>query len=159
MERDIEERLPEFQELVINLQCVLWPFPPVYQLTLLCARNSETPALWQAPNLRRRLLEDFAKYDAIAKRIRTLRCVPGSSQDRVQVAILNRANLFLQRNMFPLQVRPLNLDLWVETTHRIIILRSLTSAIPTRNSISLSELLSYIHLKLGTDNGREIAQW
>ena len=78
------------------------------------ARTSEAPALRQASSSRKRLLEDFANYDAIAKRIRTLQCVPGSSQDRVQTAILNRANLFLQRNMFPLQVRASNPSIGVD---------------------------------------------
>ena len=61
----------------------------------------------EASAARKRLLEAFAEYDAISKRIRRLPCPdgPGSSQDRVQAAILNRANIFLQKNMFPLQVR------------------------------------------------------
>ncbi len=59
----------------------------------------------EAAAARKRLLEAFAQYDALAKRIRKLPCPPGSSQDRIQAAILNRANLFLQKHMFPLQVR------------------------------------------------------
>jgi len=60
----------------------------------------------EASNARKRLLEAFAEYDALSKRIRNLPCPsgPGSSQDRVQMAVLTRANLFLQKNMFPLQV-------------------------------------------------------
>jgi hypothetical protein len=59
----------------------------------------------QASSLRKQLLEAFSQYDAIAKRIKGLRTSgPGSSQEKVQIAIANRATLFLQRNMFPLQV-------------------------------------------------------
>lgn len=58
----------------------------------------------EASAARKRLLDSFADYDALSKRIRTLPCPPGSPQDRVQLAILTRANLFLQKNMFPLQV-------------------------------------------------------
>lgn len=55
--------------------------------------------------MRKRLMEAFSQYDGVAKRIRKLPCPngPGSSQDRVQMAIMTRANLFLQRNMVPLQ--------------------------------------------------------
>ena len=60
----------------------------------------------EATTARKRLLEAFAQYDAIAKRIRKLSCAPGSSQDRIQAAIIGRANNFLQKNMFPLQVCP-----------------------------------------------------
>ncbi|KAG6893732.1 hypothetical protein C0993_000424, partial [Termitomyces sp. T159_Od127] len=55
---------------------------------------------------RKRLLEAFAQYDALAKRIRKLPCPVGSSADQVQSSIMNRANLFLQKNMFPLQSLP-----------------------------------------------------
>ena len=60
----------------------------------------------EATAIRKRLLESFSEYDAIAKRIQKLSCPggPGSSQARLQAAILTRANLFLQKNMFPLQV-------------------------------------------------------
>jgi rabenosyn-5 len=59
----------------------------------------------QASSLRKQLLEAFSQYDAIAKRIKGLRTSgTGSSQEKVQIAIANRATLFLQRNMFPLQV-------------------------------------------------------
>lgn len=57
---------------------------------------------------RKRLLDSFAQYDKLSKRIRALPCPngPGSSQDRVQAAIMTRANIFLQKNMFPLQSLP-----------------------------------------------------
>jgi hypothetical protein len=60
----------------------------------------------EASAARKRLLDSFARYDKISKKIRGLQCPggPGSSQDRVQMAIMTRANLFLQKNMFPLQV-------------------------------------------------------
>jgi rabenosyn-5 len=61
----------------------------------------------EASAARKRLLEAFSQYDALSKRIRQLPCPngQGSSQYRVQMAIHTRANIFLQQNMFPLQVR------------------------------------------------------
>jgi rabenosyn-5 len=70
--------------------------------------NDERPTV-EASAARKRLVEAFAHYDTAAKRIRNLPCAMGSSQDRIQTAILTRANLFLQKNMFPLQVRPSHL--------------------------------------------------
>ncbi|OSD08660.1 hypothetical protein PYCCODRAFT_1429722 [Trametes coccinea BRFM310] len=87
LEKEIEDELPIFQELMISLS------------------KQERPAP-EASAARKRLLEAFAQYDALAKRIRKLPCAPGSSQDRVQNAILTRANLFLQKHMFPLQSLP-----------------------------------------------------
>jgi rabenosyn-5 len=59
----------------------------------------------EASAARKRLLEAFAQYDALAKRIRALPTSgPGSSQDRVLAAVHTRANVFLQKHMFPLQV-------------------------------------------------------
>ncbi|KAL1762268.1 hypothetical protein FB107DRAFT_285672 [Schizophyllum commune] len=87
LEHEIEEYLPQFQELLLTLS------------------HDDQPTK-EASIARKRLLEAFAQYDALAKRIRKLPCPcgPGSSQDRVQAAILNRASAFLQKNMFPLQV-------------------------------------------------------
>lgn len=59
----------------------------------------------EASAARKRLLDAFAQYDALAKRIRALPTSgPGSSQDRVLAAVHTRANVFLQKHMFPLQV-------------------------------------------------------
>jgi rabenosyn-5 len=59
----------------------------------------------EASAARKRLLDAFAQYDALAKRIRVLPTSgPGSSQDRVLAAVHTRANIFLQKHMFPLQV-------------------------------------------------------
>lgn len=52
------------------------------------------------------MLDSFADYDALSKRIQALPCPPGSSQERVQAAIRMRANIFLQQHMFPLQALP-----------------------------------------------------
>lgn len=89
IEKEIEDALPQFQELMLSLN------------------NDERPSP-EALAARKRLLEAFAQYDAVAKRIRKLPCKggPGSSQDRVQQAIVTRANIFLQKNMFPLQALP-----------------------------------------------------
>ncbi|KAF8078070.1 FYVE zinc finger-domain-containing protein [Lyophyllum atratum] len=89
LEQEIEESLPQFQELVLSLS------------------HNDQPTK-EASATRKRLLEAFAQYDGLAKRMRKLPCPngPGSSQDRVQVAIMTRASLFLQKNMFPLQSLP-----------------------------------------------------
>lgn len=87
LEKEIEEWLPQFQELLSTLS------------------NDSQPTK-EASAARKRLLDAFAEYDALSKRIRNLPCPPGSSQDRVQLAILTRANIFLQKNMFPLQFIP-----------------------------------------------------
>ncbi|KAF8163182.1 FYVE zinc finger-domain-containing protein [Crassisporium funariophilum] len=89
LETDIEESLPKFQELLLSL-------------------NHNDQPTKEASAARKRLLESFAQYDKLSKKIRTLPCPngPGSSQDRVQMAIMTRASLFLQKYMFPLQVVP-----------------------------------------------------
>ncbi|KAK7693695.1 hypothetical protein QCA50_003266 [Cerrena zonata] len=89
LEKEIEEALPQFQELVLSLS------------------NEERPAP-EASAARKRLLDAFGQYDALAKRIQRIPCPggPGSSQSRVQAAIIARANNFLQKNMFPLQALP-----------------------------------------------------
>jgi rabenosyn-5 len=65
--------------------------------------SSDSPPSKEATTARKRILDDFASYDAISKRIRKIPCSPGGSQDRIQLAIRTRADLFLQKNMFPLQ--------------------------------------------------------
>ncbi|KAJ7074293.1 FYVE zinc finger-domain-containing protein [Mycena amicta] len=87
LEREIEDSLPQFQELILTL-------------------NHDSQPTKDASAARKRLLEAFAQYDSIAKRIRNLPTPNGGSQDRVQIAVMTRANLFLQKNMFPLQSLP-----------------------------------------------------
>ncbi|KAJ7593040.1 FYVE zinc finger-domain-containing protein [Mycena floridula] len=87
LEKELEDSLPQFQELLLSLN------------------QDETPTK-EAAAARKRLLEVFAQYDALAKRIRKLPCPQGSSQDRIQMAVMTRANLFLQKHMFPLQSLP-----------------------------------------------------
>ncbi|KAH7889998.1 FYVE zinc finger-domain-containing protein [Phlebopus sp. FC_14] len=87
LEKEIEESIPQFQELLLTLS------------------NDSQPTK-EASAARKRLLDAFTEYDALSKRIHKIPCAPGSSQDRVQLAILTRANLFLQKNMFPLQSLP-----------------------------------------------------
>ena len=109
IEKEIEDSLPQFQELILSLKFVLY-YSPSSRLILISFRcsNDERPTA-EASAARKRLVEAFAHYDTAAKRIQGLPCARGSSQDRVQTAILTRANLFLQKNMFPLQVRVLSL--------------------------------------------------
>ncbi|XP_006458227.1 hypothetical protein AGABI2DRAFT_115236 [Agaricus bisporus var. bisporus H97] len=89
LEKEIEDALPQFQELLLAL-------------------NQDGNPTKEASAARKRLLEAFAQYDALAKKIKQLPCPngPASSQGRIQAAILMRANLFLQKNMFPLQSLP-----------------------------------------------------
>ncbi|KAJ7491293.1 FYVE zinc finger-domain-containing protein [Mycena latifolia] len=89
LEKEIEDSLPQFQELILTL-------------------NHDSQPTKEASAARKRLLEAFAQYDSLAKRIRNLPTTngPGSSQERVQIAVMTRANLFLQKNMFPLQSLP-----------------------------------------------------
>lgn len=54
--------------------------------------------------MRKELLDMFGEYDRVAKRIKAIPATPGSSQDRVQKAIVTRASLFLQQHMLPLKV-------------------------------------------------------
>jgi len=86
LEHEIEEYVPQFQKLILSLS----------------HHNQPTK---ETSSMRKRLMAAFAQYDVLAKRIRKLPCQsgPGSSQDRVQMAVMIRANLFLQMNMVPLQ--------------------------------------------------------
>ncbi|KAI0724038.1 FYVE zinc finger-domain-containing protein [Cerioporus squamosus] len=97
LEKEIEEELPLFQR---SSSTSAFAHP-----CLLRSSKQERPTP-EAAAARKRLLEAFAQYDALAKRIRKLPCPPGSSQERIQAAIISRANLFLQKNMFPLQTLP-----------------------------------------------------
>ena len=104
LENEIEESLPQFQELLMTLKCVDSPSLRRSVLTTSPSQNDQPTK--EAMAARRRLLDAFAQYDKLSKQIHALPCPggPGSSQDRVQMAILSRANIFLQKNMFPLQV-------------------------------------------------------
>ncbi|KAH7107497.1 hypothetical protein BKA62DRAFT_610430 [Auriculariales sp. MPI-PUGE-AT-0066] len=89
VESEIEASLPAFQDMVIGL-----------------GSNADTPRSAEAKATRKRLVDAFADYDALSKRIQALPCAEGSSQERVQSAIRTRANLFLQQHMIPLQALP-----------------------------------------------------
>lgn len=105
LEQEIEDALPKFQELVYALKYA--PTIDIYSARFIdinAASHDDQPTK-EASAARKRLLEAFAQYDALAKRIKELPCPNGSwsSQSRIQLAIAMRASLFLQRNMFPLQ--------------------------------------------------------
>ncbi|KAK2467011.1 hypothetical protein APHAL10511_001269 [Amanita phalloides] len=89
LEREIEMALPNFQDLILSL-------------------SHNDPPTKEASTMRKRLLEAFTQYDALSKRILQLPCPngPRGSQFRVQSAVLARANIFLQKNMFPLKSLP-----------------------------------------------------
>ncbi|KAK0550298.1 carboxypeptidase Y-deficient [Tilletia horrida] len=136
LQREIEESLPEFHEMVLGLQ--------KHDASTTLGSSARTTLKLQrdAASARKQLLANFAAYDALAKRIRTLptpgsvaraaaakmQANPGTTsqrvnkkfdlsagiaagniddpQERVQLAIWTTANLFLQKNMFPLQTLP-----------------------------------------------------
>lgn len=105
VQKEIEQSLPEFQEMVLGLQ-----------------KHDQTAALGSsiranielqrdAVSARKQLLANFATYDELAKRIRALPVgdkdsAGDAAQERIQHAIFTRANLFLQQNMLPLQSLP-----------------------------------------------------
>lgn len=108
LEKDIEDALPQFQELVLSFSfarfsLLLYLNPDKSHSTSNSSQNAPSTTM------RKRLLDSFGEYDRLAKRIGQLPVPRGGSQDRVQSAILMRANLFLQKNMFPLQVRAVHL--------------------------------------------------
>ncbi|KAM0753604.1 hypothetical protein T439DRAFT_322497 [Meredithblackwellia eburnea MCA 4105] len=87
LQTEIEDSLPEFQELVLGVQ------KPS------AVHTSTPPSATAALHLRKRLLTNLASYDTISKRIRDLPLTegggPGGAQDRLQRAIAARAALFL----------------------------------------------------------------
>ncbi|KAE8267260.1 hypothetical protein A4X09_0g5077 [Tilletia walkeri] len=122
LQREIEESLPEFHEMVLGLQ------KHDASTTLGSSARSTLRLQRDAAQARKQLLANFAAYDALAKRIRNLptptsvsraaalkmngggkevvTVVVDDPQERVQLAIWTNANLFLQKNMFPLQTLP-----------------------------------------------------
>lgn len=58
----------------------------------------------QLVTLRKTLLENFASYDALAKKLKTLPCAKGSAQEKLQINIGIMAGGFLSSEMGGLQV-------------------------------------------------------
>lgn len=126
LQKEIEQSLPEFQEMILGLQkhdaaAALGTadqeeshdplLQPVQNETLsiaaIKAKNRTTLALQRdAAQARKQLLANFANYDLIAKKIRNLNDEGNASLARLKVAIWTQANTFLQANMFPLQNLP-----------------------------------------------------
>ncbi|MCO5565432.1 hypothetical protein L7F22_019105 [Adiantum nelumboides] len=127
LQKEIEQSLPEFQEMILGLQkhdaaAALGTsdqqdeshdplLQPVQSETLsmaaIKAKNRTTLALQRdAAQARKQLLANFANYDLIAKKIRNLDDEGNASLARLKVAIWTQANTFLQANMFPLQNLP-----------------------------------------------------
>ncbi|EPQ29642.1 uncharacterized protein PFL1_02862 [Pseudozyma flocculosa PF-1] len=108
VQKDIEESLPEFQEMVLGLQ------KHDHTAALGSSAKANIELQRDAAQARKQLLANFATYDELAKRIRKLPAPAsegggGSSdaaQERVQQAIWTKANLFLQQNMLPLRSLP-----------------------------------------------------
>lgn len=128
LQKEIEQSLPEFQEMVLGLQKqdaaaalgtvgetvpedILSPgrteSSSPSALTALKAKSKNSLALQRdAAQARKQLLANFANYDLTAKKIRNLDDQGNASLARVKLAIWAKANLFLQQNMFPLQSLP-----------------------------------------------------
>ncbi|PFH50690.1 hypothetical protein AMATHDRAFT_144503 [Amanita thiersii Skay4041] len=120
LENEIEASLPQFHELLQTLS------------------HNDKPTK-EASAIRKRLLEAFAQYDALSKKIYQLPCPSGpkSSSYRVQAAILSRANFFLQKNMFPLKSLPTTQQIKVPLQED-----STSSAVaPTNEDAELAERL------------------
>ncbi|KAK4058755.1 carboxypeptidase Y-deficient [Microbotryomycetes sp. JL221] len=87
LEKEIDDVLPEFQELVLGLQ------KPASVST------HSRPSAAAAEVMRKRLLTSLASYDTISRRVRDLPLsegsMPGGSQDRLQRAIAARGSMFL----------------------------------------------------------------
>ncbi|GJN88498.1 hypothetical protein Rhopal_001464-T1 [Rhodotorula paludigena] len=92
LEKEIDEVLPEFQELAVTLSN-----------PAAAALSASPPSANHAKQLRKRLLTDLASYDTIAKRIRDLplpeHAPPNGSQDRLQRALASRGALYLSEKL------------------------------------------------------------
>lgn len=120
LQKEIEQSLPEFQEMVMGLQKqdsaaalgtveetgedILSPSRSDVSTTLsiaaMKAKNKNSLALQRdAAHARKQLLANFANYDLVAKRIRNLEDGGNTSLGRIKVAIWTKANLFLQQNV------------------------------------------------------------
>ncbi|KAE9402642.1 hypothetical protein BT96DRAFT_1017579 [Gymnopus androsaceus JB14] len=103
LEKEIEERLPQFEDLLASLS--------------VSNSNANEPLTATATAERKSLLKSFASYDALAKKIRNIPCKDAkgnpikrtggvSSQERVQAAIAVRAARFLEARMVGLGALP-----------------------------------------------------
>ncbi|KAJ3763006.1 FYVE zinc finger-domain-containing protein, partial [Lentinula raphanica] len=143
LEREIEERLlPKFEELLDGLN------------------KSKSSLTATAATERKHLLQAFAKYDALAKRIRNLppsngnKRIPGSkdvkkdgglsSQERVQAAIAVRAARFLEVRMVGLGVVPAERD----QKHKRSASSSRSSSSPSSNAAETSSTTLKAHKTL-----------
>lgn len=107
LETQIEQSLPEFQELVMGLQRNNDKEKEEEVLGLKASGPNTTLQLQRdAASARKQLLANFANYDLIAKRIRNLDSTENPSLKRITSAIERKAAAFLQANMFPLQSIP-----------------------------------------------------
>ncbi|BGP38028.1 carboxypeptidase Y-deficient [Rhodotorula kratochvilovae] len=92
LEKEIDETLPEFQELAVILSN-----------PAAAAQSATPPSAHHAKTLRKRLLTDLASYDTVSKRIRDLPLPEGApsggSQDRLQRALAARGQLFLSEKL------------------------------------------------------------
>ncbi|KAJ8661316.1 hypothetical protein O0I10_003066 [Lichtheimia ornata] len=90
--QNIEKQLPLFHDIIVLLD-----------KEKISKQSKET--FQRAGKIRKSLLDNFALFDALAKRIKTL---PASSSAfrRLQSNVCTAANMYLQQNMLPLQMLP-----------------------------------------------------
>ncbi|KAL0089377.1 hypothetical protein J3Q64DRAFT_1808640 [Phycomyces blakesleeanus] len=91
----IEKQLPKFHDTIIMLE-----------KEKTSQKSRQTHESYQvAAQIRKSLLDNFALYDTLSKSIRSLPA-PTAPMKRLQTNICTAANLYLQRNMLPLQMLP-----------------------------------------------------
>lgn len=121
LQKEIEQSLPEFQEMVLGLQkhdaaaalgtaaedeardpLLQPPARDAQTIAAIKAKNRTTLALQRdAAQARKQLLANFANFDLIAKKIRNLDDEGNASLGRLKIAIWTQANVFLQNNVRP----------------------------------------------------------
>lgn len=121
LQKEIEQSLPEFQEMVLGLQKqdaaaalgtvaetsedILSPNradtgSAMSSIAATKAKNKNSLALQRdAAQARKQLLANFANYDLVAKKIRNIDEQGNASLGRIKIAIWTKANLFLQQNV------------------------------------------------------------
>ncbi|GHJ83944.1 hypothetical protein NliqN6_0346 [Naganishia liquefaciens] len=91
VETEIADNLPEFQEMIVQLQSD--HFPPI----------EVSPEM---TSLHKQLVELFQDYELLTKRIRDQPCEEGSAQWRLQQAITRASGLFISKEAGIIQMLP-----------------------------------------------------
>lgn len=111
VEHEIQEILPEFQELMLAMKWVMLLKPPRSTVSLTHVQR-HSPDSADAPiiispdtvSLHKQLVTLFTQYDTLTKRIRGQPCEQGSNQERLQNAIARASSAFVAKEAGILQV-------------------------------------------------------